>query len=338
MSAPAASGAQSGGAHSGHQVHALGGATMGTRWQASVSAPPGADLHALHRGVQACLDRVVAQMSTWERDSDISRYNRAPARSWQALPQPFFDVLAQGLAIAEATGGACDPTVGPVVDLWGFGPGGRPASPPDPAAIAAARARVGWRRVRLDPEGCRAWQPGGVGLDLSGIAKGHGVDAAIDWLRTQGVPAALVEVGGELRAFGRKPDGRTWQVLAEAWPGDDGDDQGDDAAPPCVLALDDAAVATSGDCWHSFEHEGRRYSHTIDPRTGAPVEHAAAAVTVVAAETLAADAWATALTVVGPDAGFDLASRRGIAARFVVRADAGVHERATAAFLRHLAP
>ncbi|MGY1459759.1 MULTISPECIES: FAD:protein FMN transferase [unclassified Luteimonas] len=324
-----------------HAVHALGGATMGTLWHASVSAPPGTDLHALHDGIQACLDRVVAQMSTWERDSDISRYNRAPAGTWQRLPQPFFDVLREALAIAADSGGACDPTVGPLVAAWGFGPDGDGGTVPDAATLADARARTGWRRVELDEHAQRALQPGGVGLDLSGIAKGHGVDAVVAWLRAHGVPAALVEVGGELRGYGRKPDGRAWQVLAEAWPDEDhadgGGGPGEDPLPPCIVILDEIAVATSGDHWHRFEHDGRRYSHTIDPRTGAPVDHAPAAVTVIASSALAADAWATALTVLGVEAGHALAQSRGIAARFAVRDADGVRASTTDAFNRHVA-
>lgn len=303
---------------SGLVVHALGGESMGTRWQVSLAAAAGADLHPLHAGIQATLDRVVAQMSSWEFDSDLCRYNRAPAGSWQTLPQPFFEVLRASLRVAEASDGACDPTVAPLVDLWGFGPSGGAGRIPDAAAVAAARTRVGWRRVVLDETGQRALQAGGVALDLSGIAKGHGVDAVATWLRAQGVPAALVEVGGELYGYGRKPDGRPWRVLVEAWPDEgDGDDERD-ALPPCVLALDGCAVATSGDHWHRFAHDGRVFAHSIDPRSGAPVAHAPAAVTVLADDALHADAWATALTVMGADAGFDFATARGIAARFVI--------------------
>ena len=328
------------GARPAHAVHVLGGATMGTRWQASVSAPAGADLHRLHDGIQACLDRVVAQMSTWEHDSDISRYNRAPAGSWRALSQPFLGVLREALEIAADSDGAVDPTVGPLVAAWGFGPGGQGGQVPDPATLEAARARVGWRRVVLDAGAARVLQPGGVGLDLSGIAKGHGVDAVADWLRSEGIPAALVEVGGELRGYGRKPDGTAWKVLAEALPEaeDEAEDRGrdEDGPAPCILALDDAAVATSGDHWHRFEHDGRRYSHTIDPRSGAPVEHAPAAVTVVADTALRADAWATALTVLGARQGHALAQARAIAARWVLREDGQVRELCTDAFRRRL--
>src|SRR5690606_16394789 len=202
---------------------------------------------------------------------------------------------------------------------------------------------VGWERVVLDPAGQRVLQPGGVALDLSGIANGHGVDAVVDWLRARAVPAARVEVGGELRGYGRKPDGRPWTVLAEAWPEDaepsvaaaaEGKRH---AAPPCVLVLDGDAVATSGDYWHHFTHDGRSYSHTIDPRSGAPVDEAPAAVTVVADTALAADAWATALTVLGPTQGHALAEARGIAARFVTRTGDGVRERASDAFRQRLA-
>ncbi|MEN1959001.1 FAD:protein FMN transferase [Luteimonas sp. MJ246] len=318
-------------------VHALGGATMGTLWRASVAAPSGADLHVLHDGIQACLDRVVAQMSTWERDSDISRYNRARAGSWQTLPQPFFDVLRDALAIAADSDGAVDPTVGPLVEAWGFGPHGQGGAVPDAATLAEARARVGWRRIELDASRQRVLQPGGAALDLSGIAKGHGVDTVVEWLQARGVRAALVEVGGELRGYGRKPDGSPWKVLAEAWPDDDDRDDHAAAPAPCVIALDDAAIATSGDHWHRFEQDGRLYSHTIDPRTGAPVEHAPAAVTVVADTALAADTWATALTVLGPERGLGLAQARGMAARFVLRDATSVRDRATDAFRQRLA-
>ncbi|MEN1939916.1 FAD:protein FMN transferase [Luteimonas sp. MJ174] len=318
-------------------VHALGGATMGTLWRVSVAAPCGADLHVLHDGIQACLDRVVAQMSTWERDSDISRYNRARAGSWQTLPQPFFDVLRDALAIAADSDGAVDPTVGPLVEAWGFGPHGQGGAVPDAATLAEARARVGWRRIELDASRQRVLQPGGAALDLSGIAKGHGVDTVVDWLQARGVRAALVEVGGELRGHGRKPDGSPWKVLAEAWPDDDDRDDHAAAPAPCVIALDDAAIATSGDHWHRFEQDGRLYSHTIDPRTGAPVEHAPAAVTVVADTALAADTWATALTVLGPERGLELAQARGMAARFVLRDATSVLDRATDAFRQRLA-
>lgn len=312
----------------------LGGQTMGTSWSARVAVRASTDLHALHAIVQGALDEVVAQMSTWEADSDISRYRRAAAGSWQALPEAFARVLEAALDVARASGGAFDPTVAPLVELWGFGAGGRPPRVPPPQLLAETRARTGWQRLQRRAGGRELLQPGGLALDFSAIAKGFGADLAAERLRAGGVAAALVEVGGEIRAYGRKPDGNAWQVLVEAEP-----DLETPVAqlPPRVLALEDAAVATSGDRWHHFEHAGQRYSHTFDPRSGAPVHQAAAAVTVVAADAMHADAWATALTVMGAEAGLHFAGEHGLAARFVSRTPAGPVETMTPAFRRHLA-
>lgn len=322
---------------------ALAGHSMGTRWSARLVLPARTDLHALHLGIQARLDAVVAQMSDWEADSDLSRFNRAAAGQWQPLPDEFFTVLECALSIARQSGGAFDPTVGPLARAWGFGPAAAPRVP-KAAVLEAARARVGWRRIALDADARRARQPGGAALDLSGIAKGFAVDQAARYLRGLGVPAALVEVGGELYGYGRKTDGESWRVLVETG-GDRDTGQamanpaglGDGAPAPCVLALDGHAVATSGDRWHWFEHAGRRYAHTLDPRTGAPVEHATAAVTVMAGDAMHADAWATALTVLGAQAGFEFAQAHGIAARFVVHGNPVPEATMTDGFLRRLA-
>ncbi len=312
-------------------VHALHGDTMGTRWRVCVAGGARLALRPLHDAVQATLDRVVAQMSTWEPDSDISRYNRAEAGTWQALPQPFDGVLRCALEIARASGGAYDPTVGPLVDLWGFGASGRGQHVPDASEIDIARTRVGWHRIVLRDAPPAVLQPGGAALDLSAIAKGYGVDAVAACLRERGIADALVEVGGELFGYGRKPDGAPWRVLVEAAPG------ADDAAP-CVLSLDGFAVATSGVHWHRFEHDGRTYAHTLDPRSGAPVENAPAAVTVIADDAMRADGWATALTVMGFDDGFAFARANGLAARFVSAQAAGDGIRMTPAFSNRLAP
>lgn len=318
----------------------LGGETMGTRWSARLYARAGADLHALHAGVQQQLDRVVAQMSTWETDSDISRYRRAAAGSWQALPEEFAAVLDCALEIAGASDGAFDPTLGPLVDLWGFGSAGTPRRIPPDEEIGRARERGGWRRLQRRADGRELLQSGGLHLDLSAIAKGYGADLAAACLRANGIAAALVEVGGEIRGYGRKPDGEPWRVLVETAAerpaeGDQAHAEPADDLPPRVLQLDDAAVATSGDRWHRFEQDGQRYAHTIDPRHGRPVVAAAASVTVVAADAMHADAWATALTVMGADAGLAFAQARGLAARFVTRSpgrEAGLEEAMTETF------
>lgn len=285
----------------------------------------------MHAGIQQRLDLVVAQMSNWEADSDLSRFNRAAADTWHRLPDEFFEVLSCAIGIARDSQGAYDPTVGALVEAWGFGPARHAQAIPPDAALSTAHAAAGWQRLLLREETGSALQAGRLQLDLSAIAKGYGVDLVARHLRDIGIRAALVEVGGELYGYGRKPDGATWRVLVETSPGED------DAAPdPCVVPLDGNAVATSGDRWHAFEQQGVRYSHTFDPRTGKPVEHAPAAVTVIADDAMHADAWATALTVMGADAGYEFAQSRNLAARFVSRSAHGSSERMSDAFLARL--
>lgn len=318
-------------------VATLGGETMGTTWSVRLNAARSADLHALHVGIQARLDCVVAQMSTWEPGSDISAFNRAAAGTWQTMPPEFSAVLACALRIAEASDGAFDPTIGSLVGLWGFGAEAAIGEVPSMPERDAARDTVGWRRIELRGDG-EVLQPGGVRLDLSAIAKGFGADLVVAALREASISGALVEVGGELHGYGRKPDGTPWRVLVEAGP-----EEVDHSLEPRVLELDGIAVATSGDRWHHYTRrdkhgDERRYTHTIDPRSGAPVEHAPVAVTVIARDAMHADAWATALTVLGETAGMALAEREGLAARYLSRDGEGrLREAMTDAFRAHLA-
>ena len=317
---------------SNSDIAALGGHTMGTSWSVKLVASRSRDLHPLHAGIQAELDRVVAQMSTWEADSDISRYNRASPNTWHALPDDFWNVLSSARDIAERSAGAFDPSIGPLVALWGFGADAAAQGVPNPARVAEVAARCGWHKLQLDPQTQSAMQPGGLQLDLSAIAKGYGVDLVSRWLRHIGITAALVEVGGELHGYGLKPDGQPWRVLVESAPEEDAGAE----YPPRVLALDDLAVATSGDRWHQFERDGVSYSHTLDPRSHAPVSRAAAAVTVIARDAMLADAWATALTVMGADEGLAFANDHDLAARFITRSSNGLVETMTPAFQRYL--
>ena len=298
---------------------------MGTTWSVRLVAAPEADLHRLHAGVQQRLDAVVAEMSNWEADSDISRYNRAAAGSWHRLPPAFAQVMHAALEIADASRGAFDPTLGALVDAWGFGPS-RHHAHASAEHIAGLRTDSGWQKLAWQDDETLL-QPGGIALDLCAIAKGHAVDAVSAWLRHAGVAAALVEVGGELHGFGRKPDGAPWRVIVEGWAGDADDDD-----EPRILALDDLAVATSGDRWHRREEAGELHSHTLDPRTGTPSRDAPTAVTVAMRSAMLADGWATALGVLGCEAGFELACQHGIAARFIDSAQHAYRERMTPAF------
>lgn len=321
----------------GAQVHALQGATMGTSWSVRVAGPRALALAPVMQAIQQELDLVVAQMSPWEPGSDISRFNHAPAGRWQALPEAFAEVLACGLQVARDSDGAYDPCAGALVDAWGFGPRRRhdePGfAPPDDAAVQAARAVSGWQRLETGPQGVR--QPGGLRLDLSAIAKGYAVDRVVQRLaRSFGLDDVLVEVGGELRGEGVKPDGQPWWVALEPVPRwHDGAWQVDADPVPTRIALHGLSVATSGDHRRFFARDERRYPHTIDPRTGRPIDHGVAVVTVLDASCMRADALSTALTVMGPQAGIPWAAQRGIAALFVTRrTDGGLDEHVTPAF------
>lgn len=305
------------------RVAMVEGRAMGTGWRVHAVAPPIPDA-ALADGIARLLGEVVADMSPWEAGSAISRFNRASAGSRHALPPDFATVMAAALSLAALSDGAFDPTAGAAVDLWGFGPPDMRAMPPDPDAVTAACATIGWRRLDWQAGTRTLTQPGGVRLDLSGIAKGFAVDKVTSWLHTIGVHAALVEIGGELAGHGVKPDGSPWWVDLERPPL---------AANiiPTRIALHGLAVATSGDYRRFFEAAGRRFAHTIDPRTAAPVLNDIASVSVVADRCMTADGWATALTVLGDDAGMALADRHGIAALFIVRRDGRLIERMTGA-------
>jgi thiamine biosynthesis lipoprotein len=300
-------------------IDTIGGETMGTRWSLRFVARPGFDALLLAQRCQEALDRVVGQMSNWLAGSDLDRFNRARPGSWYSVEPDFFRVIRTGLEIAEASEGAFDPTSGPLVDLWGFGPAPARLEPPSPVEIADAMLRVGWQQIALDRPARRIFQPGGAAFDLSGIAKGYAVDLLADTAAALGVTHVLAEIGGELVGRGVQPDGQPWWVEVELPSGA--------ALPPTRIALHELAVATSGDYRRFFYHGGRRYAHSIDPRTGHCVDNGVASVTVVHRSCLVADALATALTVLGPEAGMAFASTHGHAALFTLRTAEGYEER-----------
>lgn len=308
-------------------TESLAGQTMGTSWSVKLIRPPQSDLQTIRDGIQQQLDLVIAQMSTWSASSDLSRYNQAEEGSWHVLPAHFLRVLDCALEIAERSGGAYDPSVGPLVNLWGFGPDPVRAEAPDAASLEQARTRCGWQRVRIDRARNALLQPGGLYLDFSSIAKGYAVDLVADYLRSIGVHSHLVEIGGELRGHGVKADGQPWWVGLEQPPAPVSSDNGVQS----IVALHGLALATSGDYRRYFEHDGTRYSHTIDPRTAQPIAHALASVAVLHADCMTADAWATALMVLGDEDGLALALEAGLAALFVRRDGAGFRESMTPA-------
>lgn len=303
-------------------VLVLAGEAMGTSWTVRAVGDP-ADGARLTAAVGEEIGRTDEQMSHWRTHSALSRFNAAESGEAHALPGPFAEVLAYAMGLAQQTDGAFDPTLGALVDLWGFGPPGPRTDVPADAEIDPARAVGGWRRLQQD--GDDRWiQPGGLRLDLSGVAKGFAVDAVSERLTAEGAPHHLVEIGGELRGQGIKADGRPWWVELEQPPGLE--------APRMLAALHDLSVATSGDQVRVFEHDGRAFSHTLDGRTGRPVDNGVASITVLHASAMQADALASALTVMGPDAGTAYAEREDLAVRMIVRGPDGLEERFSPAF------
>ncbi|MES2534193.1 MAG: FAD:protein FMN transferase [Pseudomonadota bacterium] len=291
------------------RLQKLAGRTMGTTWSLVFDNPSMRPHEAVLAAIKHALDTVVDQMSTWETASDISRYNQAPAGSRHLLADDFARVLGCALEWAKASGGAVDPTVGPLVALWGFGAHANATiAEPTAAAVADAKSRTGWERLGFDLGTQTITQPGGLSLDLSGVAKGFAVDKVAEALLALGLGDFLVEIGGELRGVGIRPGGQAWRVRI---------DVAEDALPP--VALKGMAIATSGDRWHVHEQGGRRWSHTIDPRSGEPLSATLASVTVLHAQCMHADALATALLVLGASEGPAFAERHRIAAAFVRR-------------------
>lgn len=307
----------------GGSVHALHGDTMGTTWSVKLAAEPACELQPLQQAIEEELALVIAQMSTWETESHLSRFNRAPAGSWHTLPEEFFTVLNCALQVARDSGGAYDPTAGALVNAWGFGPTRRYNAPafaaPTPEELHAAQARCGWQRIVVDAVPRRAFQPGGLYVDFSAIAKGFAVDQVARRLRRIGIDSFLVEIGGELRGEGTKPDGQPWWITLEQ-PGDL------HADIETVVALYDWSIATSGDYRRYFEANGMRHSHTIDPRNGQPIRNNLASVTVLHRDCMLADAWSTALGVMGVEEGLALANRLGLCALMLQRGEDGFQE------------
>ena len=281
----------------------------------------------LRSAVQRKLDGIEARMSHYRPDSELSRFNRARTTEPRPMSPETLGVVAEALAVSRASGGAFDVTVGPLVDAWGFGPGGRAPAAPDAATLAAFRARVGFELLEVDlAASTLRKRRADVVVDLSAVAKGYAVDAVAALLAERGVGDYLVEIGGELRGGGANEQGAPWRVAIERpVPG----------APAAqrIVSLTNAAVATSGDYRNFYDLDGARVSHTIDPRNGRPVGHRLRSVSVIAERCSLADARSTALLVLGPDDGYALAVEAGWAALFVVDDGNGrLAERETPAF------
>ncbi len=314
----------------------LSGPIQGTTFTIVLSGEPAIEeLAAIQVRVDAELAAIDRQMSSWRSDSELSRFNAAPANQPFVVSAMLLDVVLQSLQLAEVSGGAFDPTVAPLVEAWGFG-AAKPAEPIEPSAstLAELRERVGWRKLIVDPQASTLTkQVEGLRLDVAAIAPGYSADRLAAILDAEALPNYMIEIGGEVRARGDNPDGEGWKIGIEQPSEGDGDADGARVVQ-AILRVHDAGVATSGDYRNYWEKAGVRYSHTIDPRTGRPIAHTLASVTVVDETAALADGWATALSVLGPVEGLELATRIDLAAYFMVRTDTGFEVFSTPAFDR----
>lgn len=311
------------------QTYQIKGPIMGTEYHVTlVLAPEQAALvDELAQGILARLQEVDRLMSTYKEDSELSRFNRAAVHVDMPLSAPTQEVMQLAQVVHQQSDGAFDPSIAPLVDLWGFGPQTPLDQVPPKAQIDQALAQVGLDAVILDAQTSSLRKTAPRHLDFSAIAKGYAVDRVADYLKAQGIVDFLAEVGGELIASGRKADASLWRIAIEK-------PQLAGRSVQKVLMLADLAVATSGDYRNYFEADGQRYSHTLDPRTGYPIRHNLASVTVVHPSCALADAYATALMVMGEQAGMALAEKLNLSVYMLVKIPEGFQAYQSPAFVQ----
>ncbi|WP_237064791.1 FAD:protein FMN transferase [Microbulbifer guangxiensis] len=310
----------------GEDTWRLSGPTMGTSYHITVVSPPATlERDQLQAAIDIELQAVNQEMSTYIPDSELMRFNRGPVGEAVPVSGHLAEVVELSLDIFRRSEGAFDITVGPLVNLWGFGPGPEPETTPGDDAIDALLKTVGSDALQVERNPDRLTRTRPVELDLSAIAKGHGVDRVAQLLEEQGIENYLVEIGGELRTAGVNPKGARWRIGIER-PVPSG------SVVQLPVEISGYAMATSGDYRNYYERDGVRYAHSIDPRTGRPLQHRLASVTVLAESCAEADGLATALNVMGAEAGLQLAEREGLAVYMLVKTDEGFEPVASTAF------
>ncbi|VVO23911.1 FAD:protein FMN transferase [Pseudomonas fluorescens] len=314
------------GCGNGDSLESFSGPTMGSTYSIKYVRYTGIPGPAeVQQQVQHILSEVDRQMSTYRSDSDIERFNDLPANSCQPMPESILQLVRVGEQLSIASDGSFDLTVEPLLNLWGFGPQAREEQVPSAEALAEVRQRVGHAHLRI--EGDRLCKDAPVNVDFNSVAAGYAVDQIAAKLTALGIDSYLVEVTGELKALGKKPDGSPWRIALE-------EPRDDQQVVERVIAVDGYGVSTSGDYRKYFEQDGRRYSHTFDARTGKPVEHTLASVTVIHPSALMADGLSTLLLILGPERGWDYAEKHRIGAFFVIRTDSGFVTRSSQVFVR----
>lgn len=320
-----------GGCDSGEDKHRFSGSTMGTIYMVTLVGVDARIAERVEREVAESLVHINDIFSTYIADSELNRLNRHPVGEPLEVSAELFDVLAMSVDIYRRSGGAFDPTVMPLVNLWGFGPAESRDQAPSEASIAAALDGLGLDGLELDADHRTATRIRDITIDLSAIAKGYGVDMLAALVETHGVRNYMVDIGGELRVGGHNPHGTEWRIAVESASEVPG-------GLATIVAVSNRAVATSGDYRNFFEQEGRRFSHTIDPRNGYPIDHNLASVTVIAPNAALADGWSTAFMVVGADQALLIADREDIAVYLLVKAPDGFEARHNEAFTPYIQP
>jgi thiamine biosynthesis lipoprotein len=283
---------------------------------------------AIHEQIEQRLVDINQLMSTYIPDSELSLLNKAEANVEYDLSPDNVEVLTEAIRLHKLSEGAFDVTVGPLVNLWGFGPDGRVTTQPSAEKLAESKEWVGIDKVKLMGNAV-VKSYNNTYIDFSSIAKGFGVDELAEVLESESITTYMVEVGGELRVKGVKPNGKAWTVAIEK-------PEIATRQAQLILPLGDTGMATSGDYRNYFEENGIRFSHTIDPTTGAPIKHNLASVTVLHPSSMTADALATALNVLGPEKGLEIAEKYDIAAYMLVKSENGFEEVVSTSFRPYL--
>lgn len=303
------------------------GKTMGTYYRVVLSVDQGVVVgDHIKQGIDAVLEKVNDQMSTYRKESELSRFNQTQSTEWISVSQELVAVVDVAEEISKLSQGAFDVTVGPLVNLWGFGPVKKQDFIPSDQAIKEAQKRVGYRMLstRKPDPALRKSEPG-LYVDLSAIAKGFGVDRVGAYLEREGFAHYLVDIGGDMKAVGNNPDGKGWRIGIER-----PDAEGREIER--LIAVKDVGIATSGDYRNYFERDGIRYSHTINSSTGRPITHRLASVTVIAPTATEADGMATAIMVLGPEKGLSLAEEQGLGVLLLIREGEGFTEKMNQGF------
>ncbi|EOY3721462.1 TPA: FAD:protein FMN transferase ApbE [Klebsiella michiganensis] len=293
----------------------LEGKTMGTFWRVSVINVDEAKAEALRQKVQAQLDADDRLLSTWKNDSALMRFNHSPGTSPWPVNEAMADIVTMSLRIGAKTQGAMDITVGPLVNLWGFGPDKQPVKTPDPQQIAAAKARSGLQHLTVINQAGKQFLQKDIPdlfVDLSTVGEGYAADHLARLMEQEGISRYLVSVGGALASRGMNAEGQPWRVAIQK-PTDR------ENAVQAIVDINGHGISTSGSYRNYYELDGKRISHVIDPQTGRPIDHKLVSVTVIAPTALEADGWDTGLMVLGPEKARDVVREQGLAVYMIIK-------------------